>query len=133
MGLKIVGSCPTPRNRQESFPLQLVLISDSFPRMEELRVLTAAEQVANHLRADARRFAPGDRTGGRARHGGGGTADSGAGRVAGAPRCWPEPADRIARGQGGAANAGLCPVRAAAWAADHPVFSLSPRITSYRK
>ena len=43
---------PSPRTLQELFSLPLVLISDSFPGMGTFRVLTAAEQVGEYLRAE---------------------------------------------------------------------------------
>ena len=43
---------PPPRNPQEFVSLPLVLISDGFPGMETFRVLTAAEQVGEYLRAE---------------------------------------------------------------------------------
>ena len=49
---KSVASYPPPRNPQEFFSLPLVLISASFPGMGTFRVLTAAEQVGEYLRAD---------------------------------------------------------------------------------
>jgi len=43
---------PPPRNPQEFFSKLLVLISDGFPGIGTFRVLTAAEQVGEYLRAE---------------------------------------------------------------------------------